>query len=113
MYVKFFKRAIDIILSSLGLLLLSWLLILLFVIIKLESSGPAFFTQKRVGINKTHFTIHKFRTMRIDTPSDIPTHLLDNPEIYITRIGKFMRKFSLDELPQLYDIFIGNVVPYL
>ena len=109
MYVKIFKRAIDVILSVIGLLILSWLFLILIIAIKLESPGPVFFTQKRIGINKSHFMIHKFRTMRIDTPSDTPTHLLDNPEIYITKIGKIMRKLSLDELPQLYDILVGNM----
>lgn len=109
MYAKFIKRAIDIILSFMGLVVLSWLYIILIIAIKLDSPGPVFFTQKRVGIHKTHFPIHKFRTMRIDTPKDVPTHLLEDPEQYITRTGKFMRKYSLDELPQIYDIFIGNM----
>ena len=109
MYAKYIKRAIDVLLSFAGLLALSWLYLILIIAIKIDSPGPVFFTQKRVGIHKTHFPIHKFRTMRIDTPSDVPTHLLEDPEQYITRTGKFMRKYSLDELPQIYDIFIGNM----
>lgn len=109
MYAKCIKRVIDIILSFTGLVLLSWVYLILIIAIKIESPGPVFFTQKRVGIHKSHFIIHKFRTMRIDTPSDVPTHLLEDPEQYITRIGKFMRKYSLDELPQIYDIFVGKM----
>lgn len=109
MYAKYIKRAIDVLLSFAGLLVLSWLYLILIIAIKIDSPGPVFFTQKRVGIHKTHFPIHKFRTMRIDTPSDVPTHLLEEPEQYITRTGKFMRKYSLDELPQIYDIFIGKM----
>ena len=109
MYVKFIKRGIDIALSFAGLVALSWLFLILIIAIKLDSPGPVFFKQKRVGIHKSHFMIHKFRTMKIDTPKDTPTHLLENPDMYITRVGKFMRKYSLDELPQIYDIFIGNM----
>ena len=109
MYAKYLKRAIDIILSGVGLLVLAVPFLILIAAIKLDSPGPVFFTQKRIGIHKTHFPIHKFRTMRIDTPSDVPTHLLEDPEQYITRTGKFMRKYSLDELPQIYDIFIGKM----
>lgn len=103
------KRIVDFILSLSGIILLSPLFILLFILIKLESKGPILFKQKRVGINKTHFNILKFRTMRIDTPKDIPTHLLDNPEQYITRVGKFLRKTSLDELPQIWNILVGEM----
>lgn len=109
MYNKFFKRFIDVVLSLTGLILLSWLFLILIVAIKLDSPGPVFFTQKRIGIHKSHFVIHKFRTMRIDAPKDMPTHLLEDPDMYITRVGKFLRKSSLDELPQIYDIFIGNM----
>ena len=109
MYTKVIKRTIDIVLSFLGLLLLSWLFLILIVAIKIDSPGPVFFTQRRIGINKSHFMIHKFRTMRIDTPKNTPTHLLENPDMYITKVGKFLRKLSLDELPQIYDIFIGNM----
>ena len=101
MYRNRIKRLLDILLSACGILCLSWLLLLLAVAIKLDSPGPVFFRQKRVGIGKRHFQILKFRTMRIDTPHDMPTHLLHDPEQYITRMGRFLRKTSLDELPQL------------
>lgn len=108
MYMKI-KRFIDIILSLLGLIILSPLFIILMILIKLDSKGPVFFKQKRVGIHKTHFYILKFRTMRIDTPKDTPTHLLENPDQYITRMGKFLRKTSLDELPQIWNILVGEM----
>lgn len=108
MYLKI-KRLLDIILSLIGLIILSPLYLILIIAIKLDSRGPVLFKQKRVGINKTHFNILKFRTMRIDTPKDTPTHLLKNPEQYITRTGKFMRKTSLDELPQIWNIFVGQM----
>lgn len=109
MYIKFIKRLIDVVLSFVGIVLLSWLFLILVIAIKLDSPGPVFFTQKRVGLHKSHFMIHKFRTMRIDTPKDTPTHLLENPDMYITRVGKFLRKSSLDELPQIFDIFVGHM----
>ena len=109
MYQNFFKRLLAIVLSLLGLLFLGWLLILLSIAIKLDSPGPVLFRQKRVGLDKSHFHILKFRTMRIDTPKDMPTHLLSNPEQYITRVGKFLRKTSLDELPQLFNILNGDM----
>ncbi|MGN0662535.1 MAG: sugar transferase [Faecalibacterium sp.] len=109
MYKKYFKRWLDIVLSLGGMVCLSWLFLLLAVAIKLDSPGPVFFRQKRVGIRKTHFDILKFRTMRIDTPHDMPTHLLQNPDQYITRMGHFLRKTSLDELPQLWNIFVGDM----
>lgn len=108
-YTKYIKRCIDFILSLLGLIILSPIFIILILFIKLTSPGPVLFKQKRVGINKTHFNIYKFRTMRIDTPKDMPTHLLENPDQYITSIGKFLRKTSLDELPQLINIFKGDM----
>jgi len=108
MYLKL-KRVIDIILSGLGLILLSPIFLLLIISIKLESKGPVLFKQKRVGLNKTHFYILKFRTMRIDTPKDMPTHLLENPDQYITKVGRFLRKTSLDELPQIWNIFVGEM----
>ncbi|MHC0036451.1 sugar transferase [Pseudoneobacillus sp. C159] len=108
MYSKF-KRIIDIGLSLIGLIALSPLFLILIFFIKVESSGPVLFKQKRIGINKTHFNIFKFRTMRIDTPKDMPTHLLKDPERYITKVGKFLRKTSLDELPQIWNIFIGDM----
>ena len=107
-YLKI-KRIIDIFLSLIGLILLSPIFLILIVAIKLDSKGPVLFKQKRVGIHKTHFNILKFRTMRIDTPKDVPTHLLENPEQYITKMGKFLRKTSLDELPQIWNIFVGQM----
>ncbi|MBP2075902.1 O-antigen biosynthesis protein WbqP [Oceanobacillus polygoni] len=104
-----FKRLIDFVLSFLGLVILSPVFLALIVAIKLDSKGPVLFKQKRVGIHKTHFPILKFRTMKIDTPKDTPTHLLGDPEQYITRVGKFLRKTSLDELPQILNIFIGQM----
>ncbi|HBL84297.1 MAG: capsular biosynthesis protein [Clostridiales bacterium GWF2_38_85] len=109
MYSKFVKRLFDIILSSLGIVVFSPLLLILMLIIKLDSPGPIFFKQKRSGIHKVHFNILKFRTMRIDTPRDTPTHMLQNPDTYITKVGKFFRKTSLDELPQIFNIFIGKM----
>lgn len=109
MYKHFFKRVLDVVLSFLGIVVLAPLWIALFIAIKLDSKGPIFFKQKRIGIRKTTFYILKFRTMRIDTPHDVPTHLLENPEQWITRTGKFLRKTSLDELPQIFNIFIGNM----
>ena len=109
MYQKVFKRLLAIVLSLLGLICLGWLLILLCIAIKIDSPGPVLFKQKRVGKGKSHFYILKFRTMRIDTPKDMPTHLLANPEQYITRMGKFLRKTSLDELPQLLNILKGDM----
>ncbi|WP_062051728.1 sugar transferase [Bacillus sp. JCM 19034] len=108
MYMKC-KRVIDIILSLVGMILLSPVFLLLIVAIKAESKGPVLFKQKRVGLHKKHFHILKFRTMRIDTPKDTPTHLLGNPDQYITKVGKFLRKTSLDELPQIWNIFVGEM----
>ncbi|MBR5539496.1 MAG: sugar transferase, partial [Clostridia bacterium] len=109
MYSKFFKRAIDIFLSFWGLVVLFPVFVLISLLIVIDDPGPVFFTQKRVGINKTFFKLHKFRSMKMSTPHDMPTHLLENPEQYITKIGKFLRKSSLDELPQIWDIFVGNM----
>lgn len=109
MYSKYGKRTIDFVLSFAGIIILSPLLIVLMVLIKVTSPGPIFFKQKRVGIHKSYFNILKFRTMRIDTPKDMPTHLLENPDQYITGVGKFLRKTSLDELPQLFNIFKGEM----
>ena len=108
MYGQCLKRVIDIILSGLGLICLSWLFLILIIAIKIDDPGPAFFTQKRVGRGKTYFPLHKFRSMKMCTPHDTPTHLLENPEQYITRMGRFLRKSSLDELPQIWDIFVGD-----
>lgn len=109
MYKKYGKRIFDVIASSFALVLFSWLFVLLSLAIKLTSKGPILFKQKRVGKNKKHFYIYKFRTMRTDTPKDMPTHLLANPEKYITPIGRFMRKTSLDELPQIFNILKGDM----
>jgi len=103
------KRVLDFICSLLALVILSPLFIILIIAIKLDSKGPVLFKQKRVGIHKKHFNILKFRTMRIDTPKDIPTHQLKNPEQYITKVGKFLRMTSLDELPQIWNIFVGQM----
>ncbi|MFF2286140.1 sugar transferase [Peribacillus butanolivorans] len=100
---------IDFILSLLGLIILSPFFIILIVCIKIDSRGPVFFKQRRIAINKSEFYILKFRTMKIDTPKDTPTHLLKNPESYITRVGKFLRKTSLDELPQILNILKGEM----
>ncbi len=108
MYEKFFKRVIDIVLSAIGLLVLSWLYLVIAIAVVLDDPGPIFFKQKRVGKGKIFFPLHKFRSMKMSTPHDMPTHQLKNPEQYITRVGKFLRKSSLDELPQIWDIFIGN-----
>ena len=109
MYQRLFKRMIDFTLSLIGLIVLLPIFLIISIIIKITSPGPIFFKQKRVGIHKTYFNILKFRTMRIDTPKDCPTHLLQNPEQYITKIGKFLRKTSLDELPQIINILVGDM----
>jgi O-antigen biosynthesis protein WbqP len=109
MYQRFFKRAVDIVLSFAGLVVLAPVFLLLALAIKIDDPGPVFFRQKRVGLHKTHFHILKFRTMKMDTPHDTPTHLLKNPEQYITRVGNFLRKTSLDELPQIFQIFTGEM----
>ena len=106
---RYIKRIIDILLSGLAIIILSPLLLILCIAIKLDSPGPIFFTQKRVGIHKTYFQIYKFRTMRTDTPKDMPTHMLAYPEQYITKTARFLRKTSLDELPQIFNIFKGDM----
>lgn len=106
---KTVKKILDRVLALLGLIILSPLFLLLMLAIKLDSRGPVFFKQKRVGIHKSHFFILKFRTMRIDTPKDTPTHLLSNPKQYITKVGGFLRKTSLDELPQIINILKGDM----
>lgn len=103
------KKLIDRFLALLGLIVLSPLFLILIIAIKADSRGPVFFRQKRVGIHKQHFNILKFRTMRTDTPKDTPTHLLANPEQYITKVGRFLRKTSLDELPQIINILKGDM----
>ena len=109
MYQNCLKRFLAIVLSLLGILALGWLLVLLSIAIKLDSPGPVLFKQKRVGRGKSHFYILKFRTMRTDTPKDMPTHLQTDPQQYITRVGRFLRKTSLDELPQLFNILLGHM----
>lgn len=109
MYKKCIKRLIDIVLSAISIVVLSPVLLILVVAIRVDSQGPILFKQKRIGIHKSYFEIWKFRTMKIDTPKDCPTHLLENPEQYITRVGKFLRKTSLDELPQIFNILFGKM----
>lgn len=108
-YEKHVKRAIDIVLSFGGLVVLSPVFAAIALSIKIEDPGPVLFTQKRVGQNKRYFKLHKFRSMKMSTPHDVPTHQLENPEQYITKVGRFLRAHSLDELPQIWDIFIGNM----
>lgn len=108
-YNCFTKRVIDIMCSFMAIIFLSIIYLPICLIVKITSPGPVFFKQKRIGKNKTFFNILKFRTMRIDTPKDCPTHLLENPDQYITKVGKFLRKTSLDELPQIFNIFKGDM----
>ena len=103
------KIIIDKVISFIGLLLLSPVLLIIIIAIKIDDPGPVFFSQKRIGKNKKYFKLHKFRSMKMNTPHDVPTHMLKNPEQYITKIGKILRKTSLDELPQIWDIFTGNM----
>ena len=105
----YIKRLIDVLLSLVGMILLSPFLLILIIAIKFDSKGPILFKQKRVGIHKSHFNILKFRTMKIDTPKDTPTHLLENPDQWITKVGKFLRKTSLDEMSQIWNIFVGQM----
>lgn len=106
---QYIKRGMDAALSFLGLVVLLPFFLVLAIAIKVDSKGPVLFKQKRVGIGKSHFLILKFRTMRTDTPKDMPTHLLKNPEAYITRVGRFLRRTSLDELPQIINILKGDM----
>lgn len=108
-YEVIVKRLFDIVLSLVGMILLSPFFLFLSIWILIDDPGPILFTQKRLGKNKRYFKLHKFRSMKMCTPHDRPTHMLDNPEQYITRAGKFIRAHSLDELPQIWDIFIGNM----
>lgn len=108
-YDKYIKRGIDIVLSFGGLVILSPVFAALSIAIYIDDPGPILFTQKRLGQNKKYFKLHKFRSMKMSTPHDVPTHMLENPEQYITKVGKFLRAHSLDELPQIWDIFIGNM----
>lgn len=108
-YNKYIKRGIDMVLSFGGLVVLSPIMGAIALAIKIEDPGPVLFTQKRLGQNKQYFKLHKFRSMKVSTPKDVPTHMLENPDQYITKVGKFIRAHSLDELPQIWDIFIGNM----
>ena len=108
-YERFVKRGLDLVLSFAAMVVLSPLLLLFCLAIFIDDPGPVFFTQKRFGKNKRYFALHKFRSMKMSTPHDVPTHMLEDPETYLTRVGRFLRKMSLDELPQLWDIFIGNM----
>ncbi len=109
MYKRVFKRVMDVVLSSLGLVVLCIPMLVIAIVVKADSRGPIFFKQKRVGLHKVPFNILKFRTMRIDTPPDIPTHELNDPGRWITKTGAFLRKTSLDELPQLFNILGGSM----
>ena len=108
-YKGYVKRVIDFVLSLCGLIVLSPVFLILCIWIKLDSKGPILFKQKRIGINKSNFYIYKFRTMYIDTPKDMPTHMLADPDQYITKAGHFLRKTSLDELPQIINILKGEM----
>lgn len=108
-YERYVKRTLDVVLSFGGLVVLSPLYAGISLAIMIDDPGPVLFTQKRMGQNKKYFKLHKFRSMKMSTPHDVPTHMLENPEQYITRVGKFLRAHSLDELPQIWDIFIGNM----
>ena len=109
MYKRFGKRVIDIVLSGMGLIVLAVPMLIVALLIKKEDPGSAIFVQKRVGLHKKHFNLYKFRSMRLDTPHDMPTHLLENPEQYILKVGIFIRKTSIDEIPQLWNIFKGDM----
>ncbi|PGB77378.1 lipid carrier--UDP-N-acetylgalactosaminyltransferase [Bacillus toyonensis] len=109
LYINYVKRMIDFIISLIGLIILSPVFLLLILCIKIDSRGPVLFKQCRIGKDKSEFYILKFRTMKIDTPKDTPTHLLENPDQYITKVGRFLRKTSLDELPQIVNIFKGEM----
>jgi len=109
MYKRFGKRIIDIVFSGIGLIVLAVPMLIVALLIKKEDPGSAIFVQKRVGLHKKHFNLYKFRSMRLDTPHDMPTHLLENPEQYILKVGAFIRKTSIDEIPQLWNIFKGDM----
>ncbi len=108
-YRKFFKRLIDLVLSSVGIVVLALPMVVFALIIRIEDPGPAIFRQKRVGIHKTYFSVLKFRSMKTSTPHDMPTHMLENPDQYLLKCGRWMRKMSIDELPQLFNIFTGKM----
>lgn len=109
MYKHFFKRLIDLLLSTVGIVLLALPMLIIALVIKIDDPGPVFFKQKRVGIGKSHFSLLKYRSMKMSTPHDTPTHLLENPDQYITKVGRFLRKSSLDELPQIFNIWTGKM----
>ncbi len=109
MYKRYVKRILDFVLSLLAIIVLCPIFLFIAILIKIDSKGPILFKQKRVGKNKKHFYILKFRTMKTDTPKDMPTHMLKNPEAYITKVGRFLRKTSLDELPQIINILKGEM----
>ena len=109
MYKLFVKRLLDIVLSSLALIVLAVPMMIFALIIKHEDKGPALFAQKRIGIHKKNFSMYKFRSMKTNTPHDVPTHMLQNPEQYILSCGKWMRKYSIDELPQIINILKGDM----
>jgi len=109
MYKCFLKRAIDVVLSACGLIAFSWLFLILAIAIKIDTPGPVFFRQKRIGLHRKHFNLIKFRTMRTDTPSNMPTHMLDTQSVRFTKLQRFLRKSSLDELPQCWCILIGTM----
>ena len=106
---KIIKRILDFLVSLFAIVVLSPVLAITSIAVKADSKGPVFFVQKRIGKDKKHFNMYKFRSMRTDTPHDMPTHLLNNPDAFITRVGKFLRKSSLDELPQLFNILKGDM----
>lgn len=108
-YEKVIKRLLDVVLSFGALVVLSPVFLILSIWIKIDDPGPVLFTQKRIGRDKQYFKLHKFRSMKLSTPHNVPTHMLENPEQYITKSGRFIRAHSLDELPQIWDIFIGNM----
>ena len=109
MYKKLVKRLLDIVLSLTGLIVSAIPMAVITLVIKREDPGPAVFKQKRFGIHKSFFTLYKFRSMKMSTPHDVPTHQLEDPEQYLLKSGKFIRKYSLDELPQLLNIFKGDM----
>ncbi len=108
-YEKYFKRLVDMILAGLGLILLSPVYLIVMIAIKVDDPGPVLFTQKRIGRNKRYFKLHKFRSMKMSAPHDVPTHMLDDPDRYITKVGRLMRRTSMDELPQVWNIFMGDM----
>ena len=108
-YDRVIKRVLDVVLTGIALIIFFPFALILALVIVIDDPGPVFFTQKRIGINKTFIYIHKFRSMKMSAPHDMPTHLLKDPEQYITRVGRFLRRFSADELPQLWDIFVGKM----